>query len=141
MNEINKSDFRFIGYKILKTEINLPRNDVNVEEVNININPSGKLHENRFDLILIVNISDTNKNISIEIEAIGYFEFKNKIQKDSLPAYFTVNAPALLFPYIRAYISLISSLSGTDPIILPTLNLTSLKEALRDNIEELDDNK
>ncbi len=46
-----------------------------------------------------------------------------------------MNAPAILFPYIRSYISTLSTLSGLSPIVLHTLNLTSLKDELLDNIE------
>ena len=53
-----------------------------------------------------------------------------------LPHYFAVNAPAILFPYIRAYISLLTSLSGVGTVLLPTLNLSSLSKELLNNIKE-----
>ena len=45
------------------------------------------------------------------------------------------NAPAILFPYIRAYISNITALGGIAPIILPTLNLESVGKTLKDELE------
>ena len=51
--------------------------------------------------------------------------------------YFYTNAPAILFPYIRAYISTLTNLSGYKPINLPTLNLTSLREDLEKNTSEV----
>ena len=42
----------------------------------------------------------------------------------------TFGAPALLFPYIRAYVSNITALSGMQPIIMPTLNMVAVGEEL-----------
>ena len=53
--------------------------------------------------------------------------------------YFYTNAPAILFPYIRAYISTLTNLSGYKPINLPTLNLTSLREELEKNTTEVEE--
>lgn len=49
--------------------------------------------------------------------------------------YFIFNAPAIVFPYIRAYISSLTALSGMPTLTLPTLNLTQLGETLKTNIE------
>ena len=55
---------------------------------------------------------------------------------ERLGAFFTMNAPAIIFPYIRGYISMLTSLSGCGNVLLPTLNLTSLGEKLAQNIKE-----
>ena len=60
----------------------------------------------------------------IEVHAEGYFEFEQDITEVEKGIFFKTSAPAILFPYIRAYISTLSSLSGVAPVILPTLNLS-----------------
>ena len=65
-------------------------------------------------------------------------EIKNKEGLDNLNNLFFVNAPALLFPYIRAYISTLTNLSGFDPINLPTLNMSGLGEDLKKNTSNLE---
>ena len=53
---------------------------------------------------------------------MGIFEFDEDLTNKQL--FFSQNAPAILFPYIRAYISALTALSGIPTITLPTLNLS-----------------
>ena len=46
-----------------------------------------------------------------------------------------INAPAIAFPYIRAYISNLTTQSGLFTVTLPTFNLTNLGSNLKDNIQ------
>ena len=57
---------------------------------------------------------------------IAYFD--QDIDEKMRASFFNVNAPAILFPYVRAHITTLTSLSGIKPIILPTLNLSSRNE-------------
>jgi preprotein translocase subunit SecB len=75
-------------------------------------------------LVLDTSISDKNNALSIAVKAEGYFEFDEGLSEDMKEGFFNANAPAILFPYIRAYISTLSTLSGIKPIVLPTLNLS-----------------
>ena len=56
---------------------------------------------------------------------------------DKLSRFLYLNAPAIMFPYLRAYISSLTALSGINPITLPTLNLSGLKSELESNISVL----
>lgn len=75
--------------------------------------------------------------IHIEIEAVANYSFDRHIDVESLDKLFYVNAPALLFPYIRAYISTLTNLSGFEPVNLPTLNMTKLGNDLKRNTKEV----
>lgn len=44
-----------------------------------------------------------------------------------------------MFPYIRAYISTVTALSGLKAVNLPVLNLTDLQERLKLNTVEKED--
>lgn len=122
----------FEGYKILKSEIIVNENIEPDKKYNININPSGKLKGNTFQLKLEVDVVAANESVNIKIVPVGYFSFDGEIE--DVHSYFTTNATAILFPYIRAYISLLSSISGINPIVLPTLNLSGLAKVLSENI-------
>lgn len=74
--------------------------------------------------------------MKIEIDAVGSYLFDSKEDIDNLNKYFYINAPALLFPYIRAYVSTLTNLSGFEPINLPTLNMTRLGNDLQKNTIE-----
>lgn len=69
----------------------------------------------------------------LHIVCVANFVFESVSTKEEIPEYFYNNAVAILFPYIRAYISLLTSQAQVRPLVLPTLNLTHLSEPLRAN--------
>ncbi len=74
-----------------------------------------------------IEINETMFSIALEMAFI--FETDSKIDenfKDS--SFLKINAPAIAFPYIRAYISNLTLQSGYDSIILPSINFVSLNE-------------
>ena len=73
---------------------------------------------------MAANITDENKALVIKIKALGFFEFDSDLKPNDKDAFFRTSAPAILFPYVRAYITTLSSLSGVKPVILPTLNMS-----------------
>ncbi len=140
MEKESGAKFQFKNYFINHSLLELKKGDVS-ENINISFNPKGLINKNKsfFQLQLMVNIEDENKIINVEINAIANFLFDRKIEENQLNNYFYTNAPALLFPYIRAYISNLTTLSGAQPIILPTLNLSNLREDLKNNTKEEND--
>ena len=134
--ETKASDFRFNGYLVRYCEQNInmePEGDM--EKLSIEIKPSGKRSASSFVLTLNVNIHDDERKFSIHLVVDGFFAFRDDINERELGSYFLTNAPAILFPYIRAYIAMMSSMSGIGTVKLPTLNLVGLKKELEDNIE------
>lgn len=59
----------------------------------------------------------------LSIEIAGRFECTADWE-----AQWETNAMAILFPYLRGLVSMITSNSGREPVILPTVNLASLFE-------------
>ena len=58
----------------------------------------------------------------------SYIEFDSEISEENKTSFVNSNAPAILFPYFRAYISTLTSLSGMQPVILPTINFARMLE-------------
>ncbi len=137
MEEFSK--FQFTGFKIIRSLIERNDNEPS-KKIFLGFSPKGLINkkESTFRLQLGVKIEDENKSFNIEIIAIAYYSFKNKEGLDNLNNLFFVNAPALLFPYIRAYISTLTNLSGFDPVNLPTLNMSGLGEDLKKNTSNLE---
>ncbi len=133
---MENSGFQFKGFLIKKSTIIIINNTDNLE-LSIEFKPSGFLDKanSKFKLLLDIIISPINKDeLNIEISAEGSFVY-NDLSDDKLNNFLYLNAPAILFPYIRAYISSLTALSGISPVVLPTLNLSSLKEGLKENIK------
>lgn len=138
MEKSVQSKFKFLGFRIDHSDITFkakPEKDGGKME--ISIVPSGVLEDRTFKLILAVAVNDEEKKyIDVHITATGEFEVSD-LSKASL-GFLTVNAPAILFPHIRAYVASLSALSGYGTILMPALNLTGLQDTLRKNIKGLE---
>lgn len=130
--EAEKSSFKFNGYLVKHSEINLSENIPDGEKLKIEIEPSGIKKGIDFTLTLSLHLHDDGGLFDLKADVLGYFTFKDEV--NVIPNYFTLNAPAILFPYIRAYVSLLTSLSGKGTVNLPTLNLSGLSDKLRSKI-------
>ncbi len=134
------SNFQFLGYKVLKSSIDL--NEFTSEEsgLEIGFKTSGTVNKKNltFDLNLSVFITNSEKTIKIEINTIGNFKFEPVEDINDVSNFFYTNASAILFPYIRAYIGTLTNLSGLKAINLPTLNLSNLAEDLKQNTVFID---
>ena len=141
MEEQSKTaKFQFRNYKILKSFFEI-KNETHSNTINLNFDPKGVISKENscFKLELGVKIDDANESFHIEVIIVADFYFDSDISQENLNKYFFVNAPALLFPYVRAYISTLTTLSGINPINLPTLNLTALGGQLQKNTIESPD--
>jgi len=138
MDNLQKPSFSFKGYLVEKAEININNSKIG-KEINFSFNPRGVLNkkEGTFDLILGVNITESELSLVIDLEVKAFFTFDIDLANESLENYMIYNAPALVFPYIRAYISTLSTLSGVPTIILPTLNMSNLAPVLMKNLERI----
>jgi preprotein translocase subunit SecB len=132
MSDLSK--FQFKGYRINKSLIELEENS-NFDNIKIGFKVSGLVHQNDklYFLNLLVSITNEQKDLKIEVEAIGKFKFESVEKIEDISSFFYVNSSAILFPYIRAYISTLTNLSGNRSITLPTMNLTNLAEELKLN--------
>ncbi len=139
MEETKKADFQFKGFVIKKSLIEL--NDSREKrKLDIKIHPSGLINktENTYELTLRLEVNEKGANAHIDVEAIGKYTFVNNLGDNMLNGFFFLNAPAILFPYLRSYISTLTTLSGTAPINLPTLNLTGLRGQLKQNTKTIE---
>src|SRR5690606_31914155 len=94
--------------------------------VSIDIKPSGVIDEKKksYAIFLAIDLKDDKDSFTISLKAVGLFKFKASVKQNDLNNYFYTNAPAIIFPYIRSYISAVSALSGLSPINLPVMNLS-----------------
>lgn len=122
----NTAKFRFSGYQILKSNIDIKDPDNINDNLDIKFKKSSGINEvdNKYKLDIDVIIEDEDKNLFVEVICNGFFEFDKNITDKEKDIFFNTSAPAILFPYLRAYISTLTTLSGMKPIILPTINLS-----------------
>lgn len=118
--------FRFIKYRILESSIKTNLAQDSDSQLSVNFKQTVGVDEgnHKMRLLFDTEIADEKKNIEIMVKAEGFFEFEQGLPEEQKERFFKINAPAILFPYVRAYISTLTALSGINPITLPTLNLS-----------------
>ena len=135
--EVYKSDFRLDNYLIKESSLKIKGAIEKDNTLSIDINPRGIKRKDKFTLKLELEVKDEKELFDAKLIIDAYFLFRESITMERLGAFFTMNAPAIIFPYIRGYISMLTSLSGCGTVLLPTLNLTSMGEKLAQNIKEV----
>lgn len=129
-----RSTFKFEKYLINNSQIKIKEGDIS-EEINFGFNASCKIFPKQklFQLFLSTHAFDENKIVDIFVDVIADFRFEEESEGSLINHFFFKNASAIIFPYVRAYISTLSSLSGVPTILLPTANLSGLSEMIQKN--------
>lgn len=137
---IKKSLFRFKNFFIEESSIKMkPKTGTKIANIKIKIKPKGfiLIEKKIFELHLFVELLSEDKSFEASVKIIGFFEFKDVINIKLLNNYFYTNAPAILFPYLRSYISALTALSGMNTINIPPMNMTSMGQELMNNTKEI----
>lgn len=139
MSKIKKASFSFVNFIVRESHIVL--NEQGEFNIDIDIKPKGYILKslNQFHLELDVEIKEEHNRFNIKLVTISTFNFDPDANLEEYKStLFVENAPAIVFPYIRAYISNLTVQSGLFTITLPTLNLSGLAKDLKGNIKEME---
>lgn len=133
---MEEAAFKLDSYKFTKVSLNL---DVQSNAtLVIEFYPFGRflqgtgVYELYFDTK--VTCEETSAEV-VSISCVAKFSFKDTVNIEDIPAYFYPNSLAIIFPYIRAFVSTVSLQANVRPIILPTVNLMGLTNELRQKTE------
>jgi len=78
-------------------------------------------NKNSFKIIFYLTVED--KKFNLDIEAVFNFITDEEITEEFKQSHFPkINAPAIGYPYLRAFVSNLTLQSGVAPAILPTIN-------------------
>ncbi|WP_139959158.1 protein-export chaperone SecB [Flavicella sediminum] len=136
---MNKAAFSLDRYVFEKAQIDFTKNTS--EEIDISFNPMGKFikgqENSKFELSFEIIVHNGDKeNGFVKVLCLSYFDFEGKITFEEIPTYFYRNSIAIIFPYLRSFISTLTLQANRPPLVLPTLNLSSLEEPLKRNTKE-----
>lgn len=135
---MEKAAFSLIHYSFDKVNIDY---SLKIDcPTTVNIIPKGVFKKgtdkSSFDLSFIFTAKSEQNDPYTTIECNANFEFSGLISFEEVPPFFYTNSIAILFPYLRAFISTVTLQSNNIPVILPTMNLSSLEGKLRENTTE-----
>lgn len=135
MSEIKNSPFALAQFHI--DEFSITRSFVDQGKPEFEFDPQGFIdyEENNYVLTILFGARDSNNAYDIKCKCTGFFRFQVEEGEElNLNTNFYVNAPAIVFPYIRAYIASITALSGLSTVHIPTMNFpVKIGEKLKQN--------
>lgn len=140
---MNKAAFSLLGYKFDKVNLDLSSLCPGTE-FNIIFSPSGVFYPKTGEFTLKFAFSaktDGNDIDIIYINCVATYKFKDVREFSEIPEYFYANSIAILFPYVRAFVSTVTLQANIRPIVLPTYNVSPLKDELIRNtrVSDVDD--
>ncbi|CAL2091380.1 conserved protein of unknown function [Tenacibaculum sp. 190524A02b] len=111
----------------------------NTEEDIFYIIPNAAISRKKkqFHINIIFEMLDIENHFQLRMVCTGIFEYNTENQEE-LTSYLSINGPAIIFPYIRSFISNFTALSGLDTVTLPTLNLSGFRDDIIENLIEID---
>lgn len=134
MENAKESLLSFSGFLITHSRIDIK--GIVGNKMNISLDASGEIRkeEEIFHLALKVSVVDDLEKMFVEVKAETDFRIGGgDIDDPAFSNYLYLNAPAIIFPYVRAYITSLTGLSGIPPVIIPPINISGLKEKLQEH--------
>ena len=140
MAELKQASFKLKSFHI--DEFNIKRKPLKSGKVNFDIEPQGVImpKNGSYLLQLSVIVKDDNNAFDIKLSALGTFLYNKEDPESELGNFFYLNAPAIIFPYIRSFVASVTALSGLEAIHLPLINFPKvISEKLKNNTRVIPD--
>ncbi|MDE6270155.1 MAG: hypothetical protein K2M12_04785 [Muribaculaceae bacterium] len=128
--------FAFKSYTFTNVEMNMGSFS-DQSPLDLSFSPSGVYEQETgtYKLRFVFSASQGEEAVQIvKIVCEAVFEFKSPVEINDIPDYFFPNSLAIVFPYVRAFVSSVTLQANLSvPILIPTLNLSGLQSTLKEN--------
>ena len=135
MIEGQETVFSFIDFRVPKSSYD--QNNDDGSSIKVVFSPSGLYNQKKgvYELALSFTVCSEKKseNIIFKLTSIASFQFDPAVSLDDIPSYFYKNAIAIMFPYVRSFISTLTLQANIKLLKLNLMNLSSLEKPLREN--------
>ncbi|MDU3187168.1 hypothetical protein [Ligilactobacillus animalis] len=91
-------------------------------EVSSDINVTPDMKQAKLQLKVLCHAP----NAEMSLELWGYFTLTTKLERNEITDFLGLNGVALLLPYARSIISMVSVLDGKDALLMPTVDVLGL---------------
>lgn len=134
---MEKALFSFKKYCFNDIHLCLSDSDSDDKSLDLKFDPMGVFHSKTktFELTLQFKAitSKQHKEI-ISIKCVAEFVFMDDVNTlEKIPEFFYANSIAIIFPYIRSFVSTLTLQANYAPLVLETMNLTSLRQKFKEN--------
>ncbi len=124
MDVVQQPKLAFHGVDIINLQFSASSIREENLEIKITCDPKVFYPEDRermFNIIMDLSLED-GKYFDLKLQAIGTFEFGEDVDLEMKKQLVDANAPAIMFPYIRSFITTLTSNMGNTvgPLVIPT---------------------
>ncbi len=131
---LKKSESVLIAKKIFIENMNFQRREVLNGTLHMSRSSIGKnieeINNNEYKCSLALKMSDEDETAELEIVVSGIFEFNIEMKNEQKQIIITKNTMAILFPYLRAQVTMMTSQPDMEPVVLPAININALLQNL-----------
>ncbi len=135
MEQPKKAAFKFEGFKVPR--FSYSETGENETELILNFEPSGRFNQKNgsfaLTIIFTADVEKPTKHNVVTVECVATFIFDAGTDKNDIPSYFYKNAIAIVFPYIRAFVSTMTLQSNTGLLHLDAMRMDHFEKGLIDN--------
>ena len=106
-------------------------------QINLKTDIKVNFEQNSFDkdlyrTTITVSLNGTNVEFSLKLETIGIFRLdKTQLDDNLIAEIIQKNTVAIMFPFIRSQIALLTSQPGLSPVLLQPINVDDLIENMK----------
>ncbi len=128
--------FKIKSYRFNKVNLNLDvLNTDSSLEIEFQTKSIFYQEKKTFELSFVCDVFNENEDINklVSVSCIVEYEFDNNLTLEDIPNYFYSSSLAIVFPYVRSYISMLTMQSNITNITLPLLNLTNHAEKIKES--------
>lgn len=133
---LKKSESTLVAKKIFIENMSFQRKEVTNGNLRLSQSSIGKsvdlIGKNEYKCSLALKLSDEEETAILEIVVSGIFEFGTELKDEQKQIIITKNTLAILFPYLRAQVTLMTSQPDVEPVVLPAININSLLQNFED---------
>lgn len=107
--------------------LSLFKSEETLEQMEFSVSTAFSTEEPKSFLVVFnIKLQADDEHI-LELHHLSQFSANIEIKEDDRESpFFSVNAPAIAYPFLRVYVSNLMLNSGFEPIMLPTINFVSL---------------
>lgn len=109
---------------LIISESSFRRSEEMLRSARLDVNVKRKIEEyspDHYKITLELFIADDANQLELSVKCVACFTTKQNNN-----ALIEKNAIAIMFPYVRSYVSIITSQPGMSPIVLPPMNIAAM---------------
>lgn len=138
--EATKASFSFNRYWFDNIELSSKTFRIG-EDISVNFTPKCIFSKSKQVAVLGFDFFASNPNTEpfLKVSCFGEFLFNGISELNQIPDFFYANGIAILYPYLRAYISLVTQQANFGcAVILPLSNLAGMKDVVKASAKEIE---